>query len=86
MDWLTNLFKGMSGKDWGSILGGLGSAYGSYKQGKMADELVKLQKQDYYDEKKRKKKTQARLDLAAHNLSGGSTANTNSTAPSLPLN
>ena len=84
MDWLTNLFKGMSGKDWGSILGGLGSAYGSYKQGKMADELVKLQKQDYLDEKNRKKKTQARLDLAAHNLSSG--ANTNSTAPTLPLN
>lgn len=68
LDWLTGLFKGMEAKDWGSILGGVGSAYGAYKQGKVAEDLAGLQKDDYYEEKKRKKETQARLDLAAENL------------------
>jgi|GEM_PF-5649270 len=81
MDWLTSLFKGMSGKDWGSILGGVGGAYGTYKQGKAADELVNLQKQDYTDEKDRKKKSQARLDLAAESLGKDHRYD----SPSLPL-
>jgi len=71
----------MSGKDWGSILGGVGGAYGTYKQGKAADELVNLQKQDYTDEKDRKKKSQARLDLAAESLGKDHRYD----SPSLPL-
>ncbi len=82
MDWLTGLFKGMSGKDWGSILTGAAGGYGAYKQGKVAEDLVGLQKQDYYDEKDRKKRTQARLDLAAENLGKDHTYDT----PTLPLN
>lgn len=66
--WLTDLFKGMDAKDWGSILGGAGGAYGAYKQGKVADELVDMQKEDRAEEKKRKRETQARIDLAAQNL------------------
>lgn len=65
---LIDLFKGMDAKDWGSILGGVGGAYGAYKQGKVADKLVGMQERDYQDEKKRKKETQARIDLAAQNL------------------
>jgi len=82
MDWLTNFFKGMSGKDWGSILGGVGGAYGAYKQGKVAEDLAKLQKQDYKDEKARKKRTQARLDLSAERLGTDHTGD----SPSLVLN
>jgi len=68
VSWLTSLFKGMSAKDWGSILGGVGGAYGAYKQGKAAEDLLKLQKTDLAEEKERKRKTQARLDLSAENL------------------
>ncbi len=68
MDWLASLFKGMNAKDWGSILGGVGNAYGAYSQGKAAKEILDLQKLDVAEEKARKKKTQARLDLAAENL------------------
>ena len=53
MDWITSLFKGMNAKDWGSILGGVGGAYGAYKQGKVADDMYKLQLGDYNDEKDR---------------------------------
>ena len=68
LGWITDAFKGMDAKDWGSILGGAGNAYGAYKQGKVANDLFKLQKQDYNDEKDRKARTQARLDLSAKNL------------------
>lgn len=81
-EFITNLFKGMSGKDWGSILGGVGGAYGAYKQGKVADELLKMQKADYYDEKKRKETTQARIDLAAKNWG----VDHRYDSPTLPLN
>ena len=81
MEWLTGLFKGMSGKDWGSILGGAADAYGAFKQGKVAEDLVDLQKQDYYEEKKRKKRTQTSLDLAAKTLAG----DTKYDSPSLRL-
>lgn len=81
MEWLSSLFKGMGAKDWGSILSGVGSAYGAYKQGKVAGDLVKLQKQDYQDEKDRKKRTQTRLDLAAENLG----VDHRYDSPSLPL-
>jgi len=82
MEWLSSVFKGMNAKDWGSVLGGVGSAYGAYKQGKVAEDLVNLQKQDYKDEKERKKRTQARLDLASEKL--GTTHTYDS--PTLPLN
>ena len=49
----------------GSTLGGLGSLYGAYSQQKMGKELLALQKSFANDEKKRKKKSQARLDYAA---------------------
>ncbi len=48
-----------------SLIGGLAQGYGVWQQGKLAKELLKLQKQDYYDEKARRKKAQARLDLSA---------------------
>ena len=82
MNWLSSLFKGMSGSDWGALLGGIGNAYGAYRQGQAMKELLNLQKKDYYDEKARKKRTQARLDLAAQNLdTGGSSYD----SASLPL-
>ena len=68
MDWITSLFKGMNAKDWGSILGGVGGAYGAYKQGKVADDMYKLQLGDYNDEKDRQKKTQSNIDSASRNL------------------
>ena len=49
----------------GSLLQGAGSIYGAYSQKKMSDKLFKLQLNDYNDEKKRKKKAQARLDYAS---------------------
>jgi hypothetical protein len=54
----------------GNVIGGLGSAYGAYSQGKMAKELLKLQKMDWREEKDRKKKSQARLDLGASRAFG----------------
>ena len=71
MNWLSGLFKGMSGSDLGALIGGIGNAYGAYRQSQAMKELLKLQKQDYYDQKARKKRTQARLNLAAQNLDTG---------------
>jgi len=56
MDWLKNLAP---------ILGGIGGVYGAIKQGKAFDDLLKMQKADYEEEKERKKRTQARLDFGA---------------------
>jgi len=54
----------------GSVLQGAGAIYGAYNQKKTADRLYKMQLNEYKDEKKRKKRSQARLDYAAdHYLS-----------------
>jgi len=53
-------FSALSG-----LIGGLAQGYGVWQQGKLAKQLLKLQKQDYYDEKNRRKQSQARLNLAA---------------------
>jgi len=82
VDWLGGVVGKLEAKDLGSILGGVGGAYGAYTQGKAAKEILKLQKDDYYEEKKRKKETQARLDIAAQQL-GNTSAYPNA---SLPLN
>ena len=49
----------------GSLVGGLAQGYGALQQSRLAKALLKLQKQDYEDEKARRKKAQARLDLSA---------------------
>jgi len=49
----------------GSILQGAGSFYGALKQDKMSQKLYNLQKSFLDDEKRRKKRSQARLDTAA---------------------
>ena len=54
----------------GNVVSGLAQGYGAYQQSKMANKLFKLQKQDYEDEKKRKKRSQARLNLGAERAFG----------------
>lgn len=54
----------------GSLLGGAGALYGAYNQAKMGKELLNLQQSAYKDELKRKKRSQARLDLAANEVWG----------------
>ena len=49
----------------GSFLQGAGSIYGAYNQNKMSNKMFKLQKAFLDDEKRRKKRSQARLDTAA---------------------
>jgi hypothetical protein len=41
----------------GSVVGGLGQAYGAYKQADMASNMFKLQKMDYLDQKKKEEET-----------------------------
>ena len=55
---------------WGSALQGLGSIYGAYNQSKMSKKLFNLQKGYLDDEKRRKKRSQARLDYASSNYLG----------------
>lgn len=54
----------------GSILQGAGSIYGAYNQNKMSKKMFNLQKGYLDDEKKRKKRSQARLDYAANTSLG----------------
>ena len=56
----------------GKLLGGIGSIYGAYSQNKIGKEMLKLQKSYLNDEKKRRKKNQARLDYAAESTLGKS--------------
>jgi hypothetical protein len=55
----------------GTILGGVGSAYGAYRQGKEAKGLLDLQKKNYYYNKKRQEQAQLDLDSAVDDVYGG---------------
>jgi len=60
-----SLVNGLGGlKGIGTILGAGLQGYSAYQQSKMMRELLNMQKKDRLDEKNRKKRTQARLDLA----------------------
>jgi len=48
----------------GNFIGGLGQAKAALDQGRAAKEMLNLQKDSYYDEKKRRKDTQLALDNA----------------------
>lgn len=63
----------------GSLVGGIGQAYGNIEQSKAAKQMLNLQKDSYNDEKKRRAKTQLNLDGSFQNLTPITTA------PSLPL-
>lgn len=54
----------------GSVLQGAGSLYGAYNQQKMGKKLFNLQENFLKKEEKRKKRSQARLDLAAQETLG----------------
>ena len=54
----------------GSVLQGAGSIYGAWNQKKMGDEMLSMQKDFVNEEKKRKKKSQARLDYATASAYG----------------
>lgn len=66
MSWYDGLF----GKDGfmgnigavGTLVGGVGTAYGNIEQAKAAKQMFDLQKDSYNDEKKRRAKTQLALD------------------------
>ena len=49
---------------WGTLIGGLGQAYGAIEQSKNAKDLLNLQKQGYYDELKRRNQAQLSLESA----------------------
>ena len=54
----------------GSVLQGAGSLYGAYNQQQIGKKLYNLQKSFLDEERKRKKRSQARLDLAAQETLG----------------
>lgn len=54
----------------GSVLQGAGSIYGAYTQQKIGKKLFDLQNNFLNEEQKRKKRSQARLDLAAQETLG----------------
>lgn len=54
----------------GSVLQGAGSIYGAFNQQKMGKKLFDLQNNFLNEEQKRKKRSQARLDLAAQETLG----------------
>jgi hypothetical protein len=65
--------RGLNNFNWsalGSGLSGIGSLYSAFNQNKMANKLYKLQKSALDDEKKRKKRSQARLDYASEHYLG----------------
>lgn len=53
----------------GQLVGGVGGAYAGYKQSKAAEAMLDLQKDSYWDEKKRRAKTQVTLDDAFNTAS-----------------
>ena len=71
-DWFGNAASGA--KSWlgdgknlsglGQLVGGLGGAYAANEQSKAAKAMLDLQKQSFFDEKDRRKKTQLTLDEA----------------------
>jgi len=66
MEGLLNL-GGSMGSGWsglGSLIGGIGGAYGAWQQGKAAQGLLDLQKKNYYREVEKEKKAQDGLDTA----------------------
>lgn len=48
----------------GQLVGGIGGAYAGYKQSKAAEDMLKMQKESFLDEKKRRNMTQLSLDEA----------------------
>lgn len=71
-DWLSNVggwFKsGENLKGAGSVVSGLGQAYGSLSQDKLAREMLKTDKELNDEERKRRARTQLSLDSAFSNL------------------
>ncbi len=58
----------------GSVLNGVGSAYGAYQQNKMSKKIFNMQRKIYDEEEARRKKNQARIDLGASANLGFSSA------------
>jgi len=75
MGWLGN---GENLKGIGSLIGGVGGAYGAIEQSKQAKALLNLQKSAYDDERERQKKAQLAID-------GVNWSSTPSVTPRLPL-
>ncbi len=59
-DWLN----GDNLKAVGTIVGGVGSAYSAYEQGKTAKEILNLQKADYNRSIAKEDRTQSNIDNA----------------------
>jgi len=59
MGWLGD---GKNLQGLGSLVGGIGGAYGALEQGKQAKALLNLQTGAYNDEKKRREKAQLAID------------------------
>lgn len=70
-DWLGS---GDNMRNAGSLIGGLGSAYGAYTQADMAKKMIDLQKADYNRQKKRQEEAEDALALGFANSGFGQSA------------
>lgn len=68
-EWLSNNANEL--KSIGTLVGGIGSGYGAWKQGKAADQVNKLNLQIYQDDKKRQEQNDANLNLGFANSAYG---------------
>lgn len=64
-EWLTNNATALKGV--GTLLGGVGTMYGMYKQGKVSDQINKLNLSMYNNEVKRQDDRDKSLKLAFDN-------------------
>ena len=68
-DWLGNNANEL--KTFGTLVGGIGSGYGAWKQGQAIDNVNKLNLKIYDDEKKRQQQNDANLSLGYANSTYG---------------
>lgn len=68
-EWLSSNANEL--KSLGTLVGGVGSGYGAWKQGQAADQINKLNLQIYNDDKKRQESNDANLNLGFANSTYG---------------
>ena len=68
-EWLSNNANEL--KSLGTLVGGIGSGYGVWKQGKAVDQVNKLNLKIYDDDKRRQEQNDANLNLGFANSAYG---------------